>query len=142
MSATIRVNDQVDASENAFGTKQEFQMKYASNSAIVICVGIAMACIVGCAPVTHVTETTTTRQYDTTNPPPMVAPVANSNTTTTTQYDNGTVQRTYSQPAPYAAYAPPAPYIAPTQSTTTVTTDSNDDGTTQRQTTTTYAAPY
>jgi len=116
-------------------------MKYASNSAIAICAGIAMMCIVGCAPTTHVTETTTTREYDTTNPPVMAAPVANSNTTTTTRYDNGTVQQTYSQPAPYVAYAP-APYVAPTQSTTTVTTDSNDDGATRRQTTTTYAAPY
>jgi hypothetical protein len=102
-------------------------MKYTTNSAVAICVGIAMVCLVGCAPTTHVTETTTTREYDTTNPPVM-APVRNSNTTTTTQYDNGTVQRTYTQPAPYAP---------PDQSTTTVTTDTND-GTVQKQTTTTY----
>ena len=105
-------------------------MKFTSNSAVAICVGIAMVWLVGCAPTTHVTETTTTREYDTTNPPVM-APVPNSNTTTTTQYDNGTVQRTYTQPAPY----PP-----PDQSTTMVTTDTNN-GTVQKQTTTTYSTP-
>jgi hypothetical protein len=105
-------------------------MKYTTNSAVAICVGISMACLVGCAPTTHVTETTTTREYDTTNPPVM-APMANSNTTTTTQYDNGTVQRTYTQPAPYAP---------PDQSTTTVTTDTNN-GTVHKRTTTTYPTP-
>jgi hypothetical protein len=105
-------------------------MKYPTNSAVAICVGIAMVWLVGCAPTTHVTETTTTREYDTPNPPVM-APVPNSNTTTTTQYDNGTVQRTYTQPAPYA----PADH-----STTTVTTDTND-GTVKKQTTTTYSTP-
>ena len=107
-------------------------MKYITNSAVAICVGIAMVWLVGCAPTTHVTETTTTREYDTTNPPVIEpAPVANSNTTTTTQYDNGTVQRTYTQQAPYAP---------PDQSTTTVTTDTND-GTVQKKTTTTYSTP-
>jgi hypothetical protein len=106
-------------------------MKYKTNSAVAICVGIAMVWLVGCAPTTHVTETTTTREYDTTNPPVMV-PAANSNTTTTTQYDNGTVQRTYTQPA--------APYAPPDQSTTTVTTDTNN-GTVQKRTTTTYPTP-
>jgi hypothetical protein len=62
----------------------------------------------------------------------MMAPVADANTTTTTQYDNGTVQRTYTQPAPYSSQD---------QSTTTVTTDP-DDGTVQKRTTTTYASPY
>jgi hypothetical protein len=76
-----------------------------------------------------------------------VAPVADANTTTTTQYNNGTVQRSYTtQPAPYAsAYSEPGPYVFPSsppdQSTTTVTTDAND-GTVQKRTTTTYAAPY
>jgi hypothetical protein len=108
------------------------RMKYTTNSAVAICVGIAMVWLVGCAPTTHVTETTTTREYDTTNPPVMVpAPTANSSTTTTTQYDNGTVQRTYTQPLPYSP---------PEQSTTTVTTDANN-GVVQKQTTTTYPNP-
>ena len=34
-------------------------MKYITNSAVAICVGIAMAWLVGCTPTTHVTETTT-----------------------------------------------------------------------------------
>src|ERR1019366_177555 len=107
-------------------------MSYTTNSAVAICVGIAMACLVGCAPTTHVTETTTTKEYDTTNPPVMEpVPVTNSGTTTTTQFDNGTVQRTYTQPAPYTP---------PDQSTTTVTTDTNN-GTVQKQTTTTYRTP-
>ena len=135
-------------------------MKFANSSAVAIGVGIgiAMAWLVGCAPTTHVTETTTTREYDTTNPPVM-APAANPNTITTTQYDNGAVQRTYTQPAPYAApdqstttttqynngtvqrtYTQPAPYTTPDQSTTTVTTDTND-GTVQKKTTTTYSTP-
>ena len=107
-------------------------MKYIVNPAVAICVGIAMTCAIGCAPTTHVTETTTTRQYDTTNPPIVMAPVADANTTTTTQYNNGTVQRTYTQRAPYSSAD---------QSTTTVTTDAND-GTVQKRTTTTYASPY
>jgi hypothetical protein len=61
----------------------------------------------------------------------VMAPVTNSSTTTTTQYDNGTMQRTYSQPAPYATSD---------QSTTTVTTDT-DNGAVQKRTTTTYTAP-
>ncbi len=129
-------------------------MKYIVNPVVAICVGIAMTCIAGCAPTTHVTETTTTRQYDTTNPPIVMAPVADSNTTTTTQYGNGTVQRTYTQPLAYPAtttqysngtvqrtYTQPAPYPTSDQSTTTVTTDAND-GTVQKRTTTTYTAPY
>jgi hypothetical protein len=104
-------------------------MKCTTNSAVAICAGIAMVCLVGCAPTTHVTETTTTREYDTTNPPIVMAPAPNTNTTT--QYDNGTVQRTYTQPAPYTA---------PDQSTTTVTTDTNN-GTVQKRTTTTYPTP-
>ena len=107
-------------------------MKYIVNPAVAICVGIAMTCVIGCAPTTHVTETTTTRQYDTTNPPVVMAPVADANTTTNTQYNNGTVQRTYTQPAPYSTQD---------QSTTTVTTN-GDDGNVQRRTTTTYASPY
>jgi hypothetical protein len=106
-------------------------VKYTTNSARAACVGIAIACLVGCTPTTHVTETTTTREYDTPNPT-VTEPVANSNTTTTTQFSNGTVQRTYAQPG--------TPYSPPPQTTTTVTTDSND-GTVQKQTTTTYQAP-
>ena len=106
-------------------------MRYATNFAVAIGAGIAMVFAAGCAPTTHVTETTTTREYDTKNPPVVMAPVATSNTTTTTQYDNGTVQRTYSQPSPYAS--------ADT-TTTTVTTDTNN-GAVQKQTTTTYSTP-
>ena len=106
-------------------------MKYASNFAVAIGVGIAMGFVAGCAPTTHVTETTTTREYDTKSPPVAMAPVATSNTTTTTRYDDGTVQRTYSQPAPYASAD---------QTTTTVTTDTNN-GAVQKQTTTTYSTP-
>jgi hypothetical protein len=114
-------------------------MKYKASSVMVISVGIAITAMMGCAPTTHVTETTTTRQYDTTTPPILVAPVADANTTTTTQYDNGTVQRTYSQPAPYVSpYV--SPYSSPDQSTTTVTTNAND-GTVQKRTTTTYESP-
>jgi len=105
-------------------------MKHKSNSLVAICVGIETVCLVGCTPTTHVTETTTTRQYDTANAPEL-APVATSNTTTTTQFNDGTVQRTYTQPAPYAPAG---------QSTTTVTTDAND-GTVKKQTTTTYMNP-
>jgi hypothetical protein len=108
-------------------------MKLKANFVMAISAGIAMTYLVGCAPTTHVTETTTTRQYDTTNPPIVVGPVAEGSTTTTTQYNNGPVQRTYTQPAPYS-------YSSPDQTTTTVTTDAND-GTVQRRTTT-YAAPY
>jgi hypothetical protein len=114
-------------------------MKYATNPAVAVFAGIAMICLVGCAPTTHVTETTTTREYDTKTPPVVVAPAATSNTTTTTQYDNGTVQRTYSQPAPYV-YTQPAPYVSPDQTTTTVTTDT-DNGAVQKKTTTTYSNP-
>ena len=60
-------------------------MKYTTSSMLAIGIGIAMVCLVGCTPTTHVTETTTTREYDTTNPPVM-APATNSNTTTTTRY--------------------------------------------------------
>jgi hypothetical protein len=105
-------------------------MKHRITFAVAIGAGIAMIGMAGCAPTTHVTETTT-RQYDTTTPP-LMAPLADENTTTTTHYDNGTVQRTYLQPAPYAPSD---------QSTTTVTSDPND-GAVQKQTTTTYSAPY
>jgi hypothetical protein len=118
-------------------------MKHATNFAVAIFAGIATAFVAGCAPTTHVTETTTTREYDTKNPPVVMAPVASSNTTTTTHYDNGTVQRTYSQPTPYVTtYSSPAPYayVSPDQTTTTTTTDSNNGGM-QRQTTTTYSTP-
>jgi hypothetical protein len=140
-------------------------MNFQKNSALAIGVGLAMVWLVGCAPTTHVTETTTTREYDTKNPvvmaPVVIAPVASTNSTTTTQYDNGTVQRTYTQPAPYVSpdqstvtttqfnngtvqrtYSQPAPYVAADQSTTTTVTSDADDGTTvQKKTTTTYNTP-
>ena len=72
-------------------------MKYTTNFAVAICVGIAMVWLAGCASTTHVTETATTSQYGTTNPP-VTPPVANSNTTMTTQHDNGTAQGTYKPP--------------------------------------------
>jgi hypothetical protein len=109
-------------------------MKYAINFPVAIFAGIAMGCIVGCAPTTHVTETTTTREYDTTTPAvaPVMAPASTTNTTTTTQYDNGTVQRTVTQPGPYAL---------PEQSkSTTVTTDTNN-GDVQKRSVTTYTSP-
>ena len=116
-------------------------MKHATSFAVAIFAGIAIAFVAGCAPTTHVTETTTTREYDTKNPPVVMAPVTTSNTTTTTQYDNGTVQRTYSQPTPYVTtYSSPAPYATADQTTTTTTTD-NNNGAVQRQTTTTYSTP-
>ena len=119
-------------------------MRYATNFAVAIGAGIAMVFVAGCAPTTHVTETTTTREYDTKNPPVVMAPVATSNTTTTTQYENGTVQRTYSQPTPYVTtYSAPAPYayVSPDQTTTTVTTTDTNNSPVQRRTTTTYSTP-
>ena len=71
-------------------------MKYTTNSAVAICVGIAMVWLVGCARATHVTETTTTSEYGTANPP-VTAPVANSNAATT-QHDKSTAQGTYKPP--------------------------------------------
>jgi len=35
-------------------------MSYTTSSAVAICVGIAMVCLAGCEPTTHVTEATTT----------------------------------------------------------------------------------
>jgi len=105
--------------------------KYAFNFLAAICAGAAMVGIAGCAPTTHVTETTTTRQYDTTDPAALT-PVASSGTTTTTRYNNGTVQQTSSEPVSYAS---------PQETTTTVTSDP-DGSTMQKQTTTTtYATP-
>lgn len=34
-------------------------MKHTTSSAVAICVGIAMVWLTGCAPTTHVTDTTT-----------------------------------------------------------------------------------
>jgi len=68
--------------------------------AMIVGAGIAVIGLAGCAPTTHVTETST-RQYDTFTPP-LTPPLGNENTTTTTRYDNGIEQRTYLQPAPYA----------------------------------------
>src|ERR1700691_1194708 len=101
-------------------------MKYTLNPAVAICVGVAMTCVIGCAPTSQVTRTTTARQFTTTNP------VVDANTTTTTQYNNGTVQRTYTQPAPDLSQ----------DQSTTIVTSAGDDGSAQRRTTTTYASPY
>ncbi len=72
-------------------------MKYTTNSAVVICVGIAMAILAGCAPSTHVTETTTTSESTTANPQ-VLAPAMNSSTTATTGPGNAAVQGTYTPP--------------------------------------------
>lgn len=72
-------------------------MKFATNCALIICAGIAMVWLVGCAPAAHVTETTTTGGHNITNPP-TTAPGTNSNTTTTTQHDTGTATGTYKPP--------------------------------------------
>ena len=112
-------------------------IKCASNFLVASLAGLSMMWLVGCAPTTHVTETTTTRQYDTTNLPAVamtpvaIAPAASSATTTTTQFSNGTVQSTSTQPAPYAPSS---------ESTTTVTTAPNE-GSVQKRTTTTYSTP-
>ena len=105
-------------------------MKHKANYVVAISAGIAMTCMVGCAPTTHVTETTTTRQYDTSDPAAL-APVADAGTTTTTRYNNGTVQQTSTEPVSYAS---------PNQTTTTVTSDP-DGSTVQKRTTTTYSTP-
>jgi hypothetical protein len=70
-------------------------MKYTTNYAVAICVGIAMVWLAGCAPTTQVTETATTSEYSTTNPR-VLAPATNSSTTT--QHDNAAVQGTYTPP--------------------------------------------
>ena len=62
-------------------------MSYTTNSAVAICVGIAMVWLAGCA----------TSEYNTTNPR-VLAPATNSSTTTTTQHDNAAAQGTYTPP--------------------------------------------
>jgi hypothetical protein len=106
-------------------------MKSPVNAVIAGCVGLGMFCLVGCSTTHHVTETTTTREYDVpdTQPQPLLPVASENSTTTTTQYDNGTVQqRTVTHPTVSEV---------PSQNTTTVTTDSNN-GDIQRRTTTTY----
>jgi hypothetical protein len=108
-------------------------MKNPVNALIAACAGLAIFCLVGCSTTHHVTETTTTREYDAPNTQPLPQPLpsgaSESSTTTTTQYDNGTVrQRTVTQPTVSAL---------PGGSTTTVTTNS-DNGDVQMRTTTTY----
>jgi len=71
-------------------------MKYATNSALGICLASAILWLAGCTPATHVTQTTT-GQYDAANPP-VTAPAANSNTTTTAEHGNAAVQGTYKPP--------------------------------------------
>lgn len=88
-------------------------MKYTTNFALAICVGIAIVWLAGCAPATHVAETTTTSEYGAANPP-ATAPVANSNTTPTTQHDNAATQGTYKPPdtnTPYRWSGPNAFYV-------------------------------
>ncbi len=70
-------------------------MKYTTNSAVAICVAIAMVWLAGCAPGTHVTETTTTSESTSTNPS-VLAPATNSSTTT--QPGNAAVNGTYTPP--------------------------------------------
>ena len=72
-------------------------MKFKTNSAVAICVGIAILLLAGCAPSTRVTETTTTSESTTSNPQ-VLAPAMNSSTTTTTQTGNAAVQGTYVPP--------------------------------------------
>jgi len=72
-------------------------MKYATNSAVAICVAIAMVWLAGCAPSTHVTETTTTSESMSANPS-VLAPATNSSTTTSTQPGNAAAQGTYTPP--------------------------------------------
>jgi hypothetical protein len=104
-------------------------MKFAKDRAMVMFAGIAIGEIVRGAPTTHVTETTTAKEYDTTTTVVVAALVTN---TITTQFDNGTVQRTYTQPNPY---------VSPEHSkSTTVTTDSYN-GNVQKRTVTTYTSP-
>jgi hypothetical protein len=108
-------------------------MKSPVNAVIAGFAGLAMFCLVGCSTTHHVTETTTTREYDAPDtqplPQPMVPVASENSTTTTTQYDNGTVQR--------RTVMDPTVSAVPSQNTTTVTTDFNN-GDVQRRTTTTY----
>ena len=104
-------------------------MKSPVNAVIAGCAGLAMFCLVGCSTTHHVTETTTTREYDAPDTQPLPPVASETSATTTTQYGNGTVQqRTVTQPTVSAL---------PGQNTTTVTTDSNN-GDVQKRTTTTY----
>jgi len=88
-------------------------MKYPSNSAVAICVAIAMVCLAGCAPSTHVTETTTTSESTSANPS-VLAPATNSSTTTTAQPGNAAAQGTYTPPdknTPYRVSPTGAYYV-------------------------------
>jgi len=98
------------------------------STVITACTAFALLCAVGCAGTHHVTETTTTREYDAPNAPP--SPLEGGNTTTTTtHYNNGTVQqRTVTEPG----------VSQPSDQSTTVTTDTNN-GNVQKRTTTTYS---
>ena len=103
-------------------------MKRAISAAIAGCAGFAILCLVGCSTTHHVTETTTTKEYDADTPPVPLSSSGNT-TITTTQYDNGTaMQRTVTHPSPP---------VSSSQNTTTVTTDA-DRGNVQKRTTTTY----
>jgi hypothetical protein len=104
-------------------------MTHETHFAVNVCASAAMLGLIGCATISHVAETPTTRQYDTTDP--SARQPAASSKMTTTQYSDATVQRTYTQPVPYTSAD---------QSTTVVTTNPNG-GTVQNQTTTTYTRP-
>jgi hypothetical protein len=107
-------------------------MKRSLSAAIIGCTAFAMSGVVGCATTHHVTETTTTREYDAPNTAPALPLASENTTTTTTHYNNGTVQqRTVTEPG----VSEP-----PDQRTTTVTTDA-DNGNVQKRTTTTYSSP-
>jgi hypothetical protein len=78
-------------------------MKYTLNPAVAICVGIAMTCVIGCAPTSQVTRTTTARTYDSANAPIAMTPIASASTTIVTSAgQDGSVQRrtttTYASP--------------------------------------------
>jgi hypothetical protein len=78
-------------------------MKYTLHPAVAICVGIAMTYVIGCAPASQVTRTTTAREYDTTNAPIAMTPIAPASTTVVTSAgDDGGIERrtttTYASP--------------------------------------------
>ena len=78
-------------------------MKRVINVGIVAMASLAAVLMIGCTDAYHVTETTTTREYDTPVQPPSNLPPYGATTTTVTQDNDGAVvQRrtttTYSDP--------------------------------------------
>jgi hypothetical protein len=68
-------------------------MKYTTNSAVAICVAIAMMWLAGCA--TSDSSTTNAR---------VLAPATSSSTTTTTQHNNAATQGIYTPPDKNTSY--------------------------------------